>query len=282
MSTKVVWRGYKVELTTLEPFRIGGAGHVLSDINNPVVMLKGDLPVIPGTSLKGAWRSQMERFLIDYLGISLEKGEERGLKPCIPASEITPDERALIGKYKRKKEKDRYSNDHSPCTYDNKSDYICPACYLLGAMTLQGFVRVPFLFPVEGQEELETLLYSIREDRAKGGAAKGQNRDWPVINPGVKFEGMIEVLEKDELKNWYFGQERRELKHKNLDRWLKDTHWSKENILADLFKKCLESIEILGGFKSKGCGRVSIAIDLTPQSDYQSQLIARYKESSIS
>ncbi|MBU1261512.1 hypothetical protein KKG61_04170 [bacterium] len=268
MSTEVKWRGYQVELTTLEPFRIGGAGHILSDLNSPVVMLRGDTPVIPGTSLKGAWRSQIERFLIDYLKTSLDTGEKRGLKPCIPASEITEDEWVLI---KDLKYKERF------CSYKQDSDYICPACYFLGAMTLSGFVRVPFLFPVEGQDELETLLYSIREDRAKGGAAKGQNRDWPVINPGVKFKGMIEVLEKDELKRWYFGKEREKLSYKNLDRWLSDIHWSEENILNELFKKCLESIEILGGFKSKGCGRVSIAIDLTPQYDYQSQLIAKYQ-----
>jgi len=283
MSTEVKWRGYRVILTTLEPFRIGGTGHILSDLSNPIVLLRGNVPAIPGTSLKGAWRSQIERFLIDYLGNSLNEGEKRGLKPCIPASDITDDEKALIGKYKRgKDDKGNYIYSHSPCNYDRNSDYICPACYLLGAMTLQGFVRVPFLLPVEGQDELETLLYSIREDRAKGGAAKGQNRDWPVINPGVKFEGMIEVLEKDELKGWYFGKERNNLRYKNLDRWLKDNHWSEENILNELFKKCLESIEILGGFKSKGCGRVSVAIDLTPQYNYRSCLITKYSKNSTS
>ena len=266
------WDLYKITLTTMEPLHIGGTKHVLSDIDNPIVLLKGDTPAIPATTLKGAWRSQIERYLISYLESNklLDDGEKLGIKPCIPTSNPTLDERfyASAKKYKRELKEDRkthqkeYVNELDPCTYDNYSDYICPACYLLGAQTLQGFVRVPFLMPKPGQSELNVLLYSIREDRAKGGAAKGTNREWYVVNPEVEFEGILEVLRVDKLREWTFGQKRAKLKlqYKRLDRWLDHFIWDRERLIKELITDRIQAISILGGYKSRGCGKVKITV----------------------
>jgi len=268
-----VWESVKIELTTKEPLHIGGTSHILSDIHNPIVLLNGSTPAIPGTSLKGAWRSQIERYLIGYLeekGL-IDKGEEIGVKPCIPSSfkNLSDDEKQFgdNGKYKRKKlfNKDtktyNYTRDLEPCDYDRDSDYICPACYLLGAQTLQGFIRVPFLLPAPNQNEIDTLLYSIREDRAKAGAAKASNRGWYIVNPGIKFEGEVEILMEDKLRKWKFGEKRSNLKYKNLDRWLDNKDWTIDTIKSELIKNRLEKgVNILGGYKSKGCGKVEIKI----------------------
>jgi CRISPR/Cas system CSM-associated protein Csm3 (group 7 of RAMP superfamily) len=272
-----VWQSFRIEVTTMEPLHIGGTSHILSDVHNPIVLLNEDVPAIPGTSLKGAWRSKIERYLIGYLENNgrLSKGEELGIKPCIPASAqtLSEDEKQFAqneGKYKRRrffnKEarsfENRYTTELDPCDYDRDSDYICPACYLLGAQTLHGFIRVPFLTPVKGQKEVDVLLYSIREDRAKGGAARGTNRGWYVVNPGIKFEGEVEILLEDKLRGWRFGEERGKLKYKGLDRWLKDKQWTVEKIKKELIAQCLESINILGGYKSRGCGKVQIRVSL--------------------
>jgi CRISPR/Cas system CSM-associated protein Csm3 (group 7 of RAMP superfamily) len=264
---KQEWAGIKIEVTTKEPLHIGGTSHILSDVHNPIVLLNGDTPAIPSTSLKGAWRAQMERFLIESLANKslLEKGEEKGLTPCIPSQKLTEDEETLFGKYRIKKfptkdGKTRFSSD--PCDYDSKSKYICPVCYLLGAQTLHGFVRVPFLLPAEGQQEIDTLLYSIREDRAKGGAAKGSNRGWYVINPEIKFEGKLEILIKDELNGWEFGKKRAKLKYNWVDKWLDDPSWTAATIKKVLIKERLEAIQLLGGYKYKGCGKVEIKVSL--------------------
>jgi CRISPR/Cas system CSM-associated protein Csm3 (group 7 of RAMP superfamily) len=258
------WEEYKITLTTMEPLHIGGTSHPLSDIDNPIVMLKGNIPAVPATTLKGAWRSQIERFLIGLLQGQgrLEDGEGAGLKPCIPASKLTPDEYQLCdtGQYKRKDVRGR--KVHSPCTYVGGSDYICPACYLLGAQTLHGFVRVPFLLPAAGQTELDTLLYSIREDRAKGGAAKGSNRGWYVVEPGIVFKGNLEILQSDPIRSWEFGKKRTGLKYHWVDKWLDDATWTEAEIKAKLIKQCMESISVLGGYKSKGCGKVRITVDI--------------------
>lgn len=266
------WQPFKIELTTIEPLHIGGTSHILSDVHNPIVLLNGDIPAIPATSIKGFWRSQLERYLIGYLEDHnlLDKGEEKGIKPCIPASKLSEDEElfAINGKYKRKryfnKDTRRYENNYikelEPCDYNKDSDYICPVCYLLGAQTLHGFIRVPFLLPVKGQQEIDVLLYSIREDRAKGGAAKGSNRGWYVVNPGIKFEGYAEILMKDELRDWTFGAKREKLKYRWLDKWLDDNQWNVEKIKIELIKGRLEGSIVLGGYKSKGCGKVEIKV----------------------
>ncbi|PIU85814.1 MAG: hypothetical protein COZ68_02075 [Deltaproteobacteria bacterium CG_4_8_14_3_um_filter_43_13] len=268
MKMKQKWEEIKIELTTIEPLHIGGTSHILSDVHNPIVLLNGDIPAIPSTSLKGAWRAQIERYLIEYLVDNnlLEKGEAKGLKPCIPSQSLTEDEQILFDKYRINKSVSREGKTKffsNPCNYDVKSDYICPACYLLGAQTLHGFVRVPFLLPSKGQQEIDTLLYSIREDRAKGGAAKGSNRGWYVVNPGIKFEGKLEILTKDELNGWEFGKKRVKLKYNRLDRWLDDPSWIVARIKKDLIKERLEAIQLLGGYKSKGCGRVEITVSFS-------------------
>lgn len=268
------WESFNIKLTTLEPLHIGGTSHILSDIHNPIVLLNGDAPAIPATSIKGAWRAGIERYLISHLEDSgmLNKGEEKGIKPCIPSSKASEDEEIFAkgdGKYKRKRYWDKSANsykysdrDLAPCDYDKDSDYICPACYLLGAQTLPGFIRVPFLLPVKGQQEIDVLLYSIREDRAKSGAAKGTNRGWYVVNPGIKFEGEGEILLMDELRKWGFGEKRTKLKYNCVDKWLDDKQWTIEKIKRELIKERLESINILGGYKSKGCGKVKIEVNL--------------------
>ena len=48
----------------MEPLRIGAAEDPRSGIHNPVAMV-GEKVVIPGSSLKGALRAQMEQFLIE-------------------------------------------------------------------------------------------------------------------------------------------------------------------------------------------------------------------------
>jgi len=75
------------------------------------------------------------------------------------------------------------------------------------------------------------------------------------------------------LLDWNFGafrtfwrkeiKERKiELKPKDdLDMWLKDSiPPAKDEIIKDYIIGCLQNIEFLGGYKSKGCGRVKIEV----------------------
>ena len=240
-------QAFQVSLTTLEPFRIGGIGDPLAAADNPVAIV-GSQITIPGSSLKGALRAKMEEHL---LGQYYDQRNRRwqqdqiAMQPCMAGTRLSPDEEQLLreGKYRRE-----------PCTYPLKSPSatICPSCYLLGAQGLTGFLRVPFLF----SEVSPDALYSARIDRATHTVAQGTNRPYQLIPPGATFRGILYVMLSDDVLGWRLGQPR----PLGGDLWLKDGSWSHERIIKELIIERLQSIQILGGYKSKGFGRVKITV----------------------
>ena len=54
-------KNIQIQAITKEPLRIGGKKDPLSGADNPVTRVGGRL-VIPGSSLKGALRAEIERF----------------------------------------------------------------------------------------------------------------------------------------------------------------------------------------------------------------------------
>lgn len=247
------WLRWEISVKTEEPLRVGGIKRGRIDL--PVVLVRG-LPTIPGSSLKGALRAEIERYLIE------NHSKSSGMKPCLPASEkiISAGERALIeaGKYKR----------GGACEYretgdKSKDNYICPACYLLGAIGMMGFVRVPYL----STEERPETLFSVRIDRASGTATaaakgKGASRQYEILPQGTEFNGKMEVLLEDTIRGWKLGGARKFASSLTQgDLWLeKNPGWDQKKILKELLQDRLESIHLLGGFKSKGCGKVSITV----------------------
>lgn len=260
MSTDKRVKHMKVCLRNLSPLRIGGKDDPMSGRENSTVSF-GNLPVVPGPSLKGALRAAMENYLITKFYDAGEKKWKDGLealRPCIPNPKLSAEEQALVsaGRYR-----------HTTCAYSAKpGDRICPVCYFLGAQGLVGFVSVPFLVAESSQVQ---GFYSLRIDRGTGtGPARrgeGGNRPYEVVRPNVDFLGTLSVLMHDQARGWEFGKPRRFGDNVRPDEWLEKGLWPDETIKApnDLMrflKKLLESIEIIGGYKSKGCGRVKIEI----------------------
>ncbi len=244
---------YEIELVTKAPFRIGGVKPVpgTRDVDSPIVKL-GNNVVVQGTSLKGALRAELERYLIDrFFDKENKRWTDEWMKPCIPADEktVSPDEKKLIerGLYK-------YS-----CSYPNRDDYICPVCYLLGARGLVGFVEVPFLTMEKGSVE---ILQFIREDRVVGTSAKGEKGalgKYEAVPEGSIFKGVMTILEEDDIIEWKLG-EPRDLAESKGDKWLESGSWTKEKILKELIEDRIKAIMKLGGYKSKGFGDIQINI----------------------
>lgn len=246
---------YTIKLVTLEPFRIGASKDVMSAFDNPIATIGGRV-VVQGPTLKGFLRNRIEEYLIDsYAGI-------RSMKPCIPSSErtLSADEKILItnGKYR----------DKGACSYSsedvrNKSESICPVCYFLGAMGLNGFVRTPYLYTDVKPEE----LYSVRLDRAKDTVVERTNRDYQIMADNVSFTGVLEVMIQNTVNNWTLGKARNIQGSKSLDAWLSETSkrfgkkftdLSAGELAEEFLVERLKGEQVLGGFKSKGCGKVSI------------------------
>lgn len=234
---------YSIELTTLEPFRIGSPKSVLSSIDNAVARSGGKV-VVQGSSLKGALRGEIERYLIDKYAAVTE------MRPCIPTPEkmLSPEENALIasGKFRG-----------AGCVFPR---VLCPACYLLGAQGLVGFVKVPYLYTETVPEE----QYAVRIDRARGTVVEGTNRTYQEIPKDVKFIGVLEVVLEDAMRSWTLGTARALSKDekgnaRTPDKWLA-TPREANAFLKEFVLDRLEALTVIGGYKSKGFGGVAIKL----------------------
>lgn len=245
---------FEITLTNSEPLRIGGPDDPLSGADNPIARV-GNKIVIPGSSLKGALRAEIERFLIatHYHSDKWSPGKE-AFQPCIPGDKPSIDEQALIreGKYRLD------GNCHYPCKPKCRMNHsICPACYLLGAMGLEGFIRVPFLVA----EVAHGKLYSSRIDRATRTVAERTNRPYELVPMDTKFKGTLEVLVQDDLLGWRLGSPRSLGDRTSGDKWLQNgKNLSAEEIIQTVILDRLQAIRLLGGYKSKGFGRVKIEV----------------------
>ena len=263
---------YKIELEAVEPLRIGAVEDPRSGVHNPVAKV-GERVVIPGSSLKGALRAEIEQFLIEtYYDIKSQSWarDKEALQPCVPAPKPSSDEQALIdlGKYRPKachypcELEERFQRGEKvfrgKCTRDGKAapHSICPACYFLGAMGLPGFVRVPFLYAELPPEE----LYSARIDRGTGTVVEGTNRPYQLVPADTKFIGDLLVVLEDPVNGWEVGKPR-PLGGKTLgDKWLQAEDFGVEDLIDTYIIKRLGNIKILGGYKSKGFGAVKIEV----------------------
>lgn len=134
-----------------------------------VVQVVGNTRCIPGPTFKGAVRAAMERKFA-----ALAAHGAKRLTPCVPASQLSDDERALVSKGERRQ-------GCSVIVRDKKVDLpewqglksMCPACTLFGAPGLVGFVRCGFL-------------------RKQGDC----------------FRGTLRIIWRDESLGWQFGQPR--------------------------------------------------------------------------
>jgi CRISPR/Cas system CSM-associated protein Csm3 (group 7 of RAMP superfamily) len=241
----------KVKTTALSPIRVGAKRSPMGVTDSPVVKI-GEKYTIPGSTLKGALRSKIEEYLMDKYADNPE------MKSCIPTSRntISKEEQQLINSGK-------YRPDGS-CEYP-KTNSICPACYFLGANGLVGFVSIPFLYTDNPAE----LMYSVRIDRAKGTAADRTNRDYQILPQGTVFKGDIEIILEDTVKGWKLGHKRKTLQG-DMDKWLEETsieykkkfsEMEPNDLISEFIKNRLFEISQLGGFKSKGAGKVKIEIE---------------------
>jgi len=258
---------YEIVLTTKGEFRIGGKQDPFSGIENPVAVV-GNKVVVPGSSLKGAYRAELERYLIDtYFDKEAGKWEDVNMQPCIPATKLSRDENHLVERglyryYNKRQDRDVIKGEgcHYPCDTRrrcrNETHAICPVCYLLGANGLNGFVKVPFLSSDTKADE----LYSASIDRAVGTVKQGTNRPYQIVPTDTVFKGSMIVTCRNDILDWTLGKERPLNDNTKGDLWLKTEDMAQDKIIEKFILERIKSINVLGGFKSKGCGAVEIKI----------------------
>jgi CRISPR/Cas system CSM-associated protein Csm3 (group 7 of RAMP superfamily) len=129
-------------------------------------------------------------------------------------------------------------------------------------MGLNGFLKVPFLYADGSASE----LYSSRIDRGTKTIMTGTNRPYELVPDGSVFEGQLIVLLEDTVLNWKLGEPRNLGETRTLgDKWLDGNKGKMDEINQSDFIKTyiidrLKTINLLGGYKSKGFGIIQIEI----------------------
>ncbi|RLE53686.1 MAG: hypothetical protein DRJ30_06545 [Candidatus Methanomethylicota archaeon] len=266
----------KITVQEKSSLHIGSAEDPLTGMKAAIYKIDG-IPVIPASSFKGALRSQMELYFINNLQLLKSKfnvKEKEILKPCIPSVRRSIAEKGLVenGIYRETScqisitEKDI----EIPKIKRNNTTIelgICPVCYFLGAAGLTGFIRINDFYPIEREVSKIVEKTQIRIDRGTKTAASGHIVTGEIVKPGTKFEGEIEIIERKP-EGFEFGKERR-ISGKTLDKWLENCNMEIEerrNELLKILVSCIENIRILGGWKSRGSGKVKTEINNKIQS----------------
>jgi hypothetical protein len=281
-ATKILALAISVEFLPNSFGHIGTSKFPLTGLDLPVFKID-ERPVIPSTSLKGAWRSRFERLLdenLDQLAGSFNT-DPNHLKPCIPTTAPSVAERGKFGnrrwltgcQIELGEEKVKLNPKHR----DGSREFICPVCYFFGANGLQGFLRLSHLSPPVSQAVLYKQTITSR-DRAVDGVRSGALASGEFVKGGTRFEGVAELLLHD--GTFTFGDPRRlnsqGQDHEGkpaivFDRWLenfardeRDSVQRQLVLINKLLIPAFEKIDVLGGHRSKGGGRVKVSIQLAP------------------
>lgn len=212
------------ELGMERPLHIGkGASLEPVGTDLPVVKTREGLPYIPGSSIKGVLRSELERMLktLDSQKIKLKGNkqiwacnifEER--EKCIPQRKgANPDRRS-------KKELEEESKENGKINEEKFTQKIiensCTACSLFGSTEIASRIYFKDTFLSDKSTHIKTEIRDgVAIDRDTGTAKKGAKFDYEIVPSGsrFKFEAILENVEPWEvgllglvLKSWERGE----------------------------------------------------------------------------
>lgn len=251
----------KVEVAEGSFLHVGGTPSPLTEKKQPVFSVDGQ-PVIPASSFKGAFRQQVEALLIQKKGtlaasLGLNGSQVDLLKPSIPAPRPSKAEADLIGK--------GYRPEHSEIKVEEDRVKVpqlglCPPSYFFGATGLEGYLRITNFFPLPGEWRIDQTR--IRIDRHSQTAAPGAIVTGEQVKPGSVFTG--ELLIFQQRQGTPFGR-CRTIGSVEIDLWLKQ--WTELNdttrqlfLLNEVLIPALNNVQVLGGQKSLGGGKVTISL----------------------
>jgi CRISPR/Cas system CSM-associated protein Csm3 (group 7 of RAMP superfamily) len=240
---------------------VGGTPSPLTEKKQPVFTVDGQ-PVIPASSFKGAFRQQIETLFIQKKDdlttrLGLTANQTDLLKPSIPAPRPSKAEQDLLTKgYRSEPSAIGVEEDRVKVPQHG----LCPPSYFFGATGLEGYLRIPNFFPVPGEWRIDQTR--IRIDRKSQTAAPGAIVTGEQVKPGSVFNG--ELLIFLERQGMAFGR-CRTIGGVEVDLWLR--HWAEPDdtkrqlfLFNEILIPALNKIEVLGGQKSLGGGKVTISI----------------------
>lgn len=178
-----------LDVQTLGSLTIKAGDQPQTLADSPVIRIGGE-PVIPGSSLKGALRSNLEALL-----------SAKGTLVCVPAT-------AIPNQIKRDRQDTQYLKNlgrKEPCRPNDRD--LCPVCLIFGTVGgSQGLSGSAIFLDARLVEKFDpaivperTHVAITRDTRSQSGGALVTNE---TVDAGVKFAGAIRLVNPQE---WQVG-----------------------------------------------------------------------------
>lgn len=150
----------RMKVTNLTPLSIGSGKSLTGGVDNPIIKRDGK-PYIPGSSLKGVFRAEAERFARTVFGVNSD----------IVCNILNPQE-----------EIEREKNGKPPCLI----------CQIFGGPTIGSHIS---FHDAVAEDEKYTIgsRRCVSISRATGGQYHGRLYDIEYVNPGAVFDLVIEI-----------------------------------------------------------------------------------------
>lgn len=126
------------------------------------------VPIIPGSSIKGVFRSNSEKLLGNCCDIVGSKKSNK-----------------CLTRIREREEKNRKENNKKILTGTDIYLLNCPACRLFGNLRLKSRISFKDAYPKEGYEPIMNIRNSVAIDRFTGAAKEGALFDIEVVEDGV-------------------------------------------------------------------------------------------------
>jgi len=173
----------EVKYTTRSCLAIhSGKSAAYSVVDQPIIKI-GGVPVIPGSSIKGALRSITESIF-----------SESDIDVCIPEASIPKT-------VKRRRRQEDYARDLGrlpPC--DHSRGTVCPVCDIFGAASLSGRAMFLDARPESDIVPIKRTHVAIRRDT--NAQSDGSLMELEAIDEGAIFMGTIRIVNAED---WQIG-----------------------------------------------------------------------------
>jgi CRISPR-associated protein Csm3 len=163
-------------LNLISALHIGGGSVGFAPTEHPILRTASGIPVIPGSSLKGAFRSAVEG-----LAILIADVRSCALDPSY----------ACVGPQGRRQkafndtaEKEDWTPEELLSNLDGR---LCDTCWLFGSPYAASHIEFSDLLPAGEGQPPSSVRDGVAIDRDTGRAADRRKFDYEVLEPGVSF-----------------------------------------------------------------------------------------------
>lgn len=181
---------FQGDLELASPLRLS-SGRASTETDAPLMRTRDGIPYIPGSSLRGALRSEVERIVGAV-------GELEGLRSCVLFDTDADDEAACLtaaGQKEHDRLRDRLKEGKEAEVLAELQHRLCDVCRLFGSPLFASRLVIEDAYPAGG--DLPAAKTMVRDGvgihRDTGTAANNVKFDFEVLEPGPYFALRMQV-----------------------------------------------------------------------------------------